>query len=121
MAEIHHFMFYRINFTKERHCPSPSKMRQRERLVESLHNKRLDYDRYGFREKLKRVESKRRYYKRVRNDAPFASMLPKDINDYVDCLRAATKKCATVHQLSFECPKEKVSKSAKETNENSNF
>jgi hypothetical protein len=103
MAEIHHFMFYRIAYTQERHCPTPTKIRKREQLVESLHNQRLEYDRIGFKEKLKRIESKRRYYKRVRDDAPYVSRLPKNINSYVDSLRAATKKRATLHELSFGC------------------
>ena len=99
MAEIHHFMFYRIVYTQERHCPTPTRMRRREQLVESLHNQRLEYDRIGFKEKLKRIESKRRYYKRVREDAPYASRLPKDINDYVDCLRATAKKRAKIEDF----------------------
>ena len=110
MAEIHHFMVYRIVYTQERHCPRPSRMRMRERWVEKLHNLRLEYDRIGFEENLKRIESKRRYYKRVRQDAPYASKIPKDINDYLDCLRARSKKRATVHELSFGCFKNQLSK-----------
>ena len=110
MAEIHHFMVYRIIHTRERHCPRPSRMRMRERWVEELHNLRLEYDRIGFEENLKRIESKRRYYKRVRQDAPYASKIPKDINDYLDCLRARSKKRAKIYQLSFGCFKNQLSK-----------
>ena len=110
MTEIHDFIIHRIIRTRERHCPMPWRMSKGQKIIQSLHNQRLRYDRIGFEENLKRLETKRRYYKRVREDAPYASRLPKDINNYVDCLRAATKKCATVHQLSFERSKEKVSK-----------
>ena len=91
MTELHLFMVYRIIHTRERHCPTPSKMRMRERWVEKLHNLRLEYDRIGFEENLKRIESKRRYYKRVRHDAPYASKIPKEINGYLDCLRVRSK------------------------------
>ena len=110
MTEIHDFIIHRIIRTRERHCPMPWRMSKGQKIIQSLHNQRLRYDRIGFEENLKRLETKRRYYKRVREDAPYASRLPKDINNYVDCLRAATEKCATVHQLSFERSKEKVSK-----------
>ena len=85
-------------------------MRMRERWVEKLHNLRLEYDRIGFEENLKRIESKRRYYKRVRQDAPYASKIPKDINNYLDCLRARSKKRAKIYQLSFGCFKNQLSK-----------
>ena len=99
MAEIYHFMTYRIAHTRERHCPTPWKMRRRQRLVERLHNLRLAYDRIGFAGTLKRVESKRRYYKRVRQNAPYASKIPKEINGYVDSLRSCSRVCAKVYQL----------------------
>jgi hypothetical protein len=102
MAKIHDFIIHRIIRTRERHCPMPWRMSKGQKIIQSLHNQRLRYDRIGFEKNLKRLETKHRYYKRVREDAPFASRLPKEINDYVDCLRAATKKCATVHEMSVE-------------------
>ena len=67
--------------------------------MERLHNLRLEYDRIGFAGTLKRVESKRRYYKRVRQNAPYASKIPKEINCYVDSLRSCSKKRGKLHDL----------------------
>jgi hypothetical protein len=110
MTEIHDFIIHRIIRTRERHCPMPWRMSKGQKIIQSLHNQRLRYDRIGFEKNLKRLETKRRYYKRVREDAPYASRLPKNINSYVDSLRAATKKRATLHELSFGFSKSQLSK-----------
>ena len=87
MAKIHDFIIHRIIRTRERHCPMPWRMSKGQKIIQSLHNQRLRYDRIGFEQNLKRVEAKRRYYKRIRKDAPLVSRVPKDINLKLDLLR----------------------------------
>ena len=87
MAEIRDFIVYRIIHTRERHCPMPWRMSKGQKIIQSLHNQRLRYDRIGFEKNLKRIETKRRYYKRIRKDAPLVSRVPKDINLKLDLLR----------------------------------
>ena len=82
----------------------------REHPLDQADDREKGENRIGFEENLKRIESKRRYYKRVRQDAPYASIIPKDINDYLDCLRARSKKRAKIYQLSFGCFKNQLSK-----------
>ena len=87
MADMRPFMVYRIIRTRERHCSVPWRMSKRQKIIQSLHNLRLRYDIVGFENGLKRIRTKRRYYKRVRKDAPMASRMPKDINLKLDLLR----------------------------------
>ena len=73
--------------------PSHTKPQQ---IIDGLHNLRLRYDRFGAG--LKHLKTKRRYYKRVIDDAPYASRLPIKINGRIDWLRKIGKP-ADVIQL----------------------
>ena len=113
MAEIRNFIVYRIIHTRERHCPMPWRMSKGQKIIQSLHNQRLRYDKIGFEKNLKRMESKRRYYKRVRHDAPYASKIPKEINGYLDCLRRRSRKRAKIYQLPNKGPKDRLTENTK--------
>jgi hypothetical protein len=76
-------------------------MSKRQKIVQSLHNQRLRYDRIGFEQNLKCLEAKRRYYKRVRKDAPLVSRVPTDISLKVDLLREVGEPAEVVHFLSL--------------------
>ena len=102
MTEIHDFIIHRIIRTRERHCPMPWRMSKGQKIIQSLHNQRLRYDRIGFEQNLKRVEAKRRYYKRIRKDAPLVSRVPKDINLKLDLLREVSEPAEVVDLLSVE-------------------
>jgi hypothetical protein len=102
MAKIHDFIIHRIIRTRERHCPMPWRMSKGQKIIQSLHNQRLRYDRIGFEKNLQRIETKRRYYKRVRKDAPLVSRVPKDINLKLDLLREVSEPAEVVDLLSVE-------------------
>ena len=76
--------------------PSPQRPQE---IIDSLHDLRLRYDRLGIR--FKRVHTKRRYYKRVRDDAPYASRLPIKINGRVDWLRRIVKPAAVIDLAAY--------------------
>jgi hypothetical protein len=75
-------------------------MSKGQKIIQSLHNQRLRYDRIGFEKNLKSLENKRRYYKRVRKDAPLVSRVPKDINLKLDLLRDVGEPAEVVGFLS---------------------
>ena len=85
--KIIHFVRYYVMRTQMRNAPDRPSHIKPQQIIDDLHNLRLRYDRLGFEMGLKRVHAKRRYYKRVRDDAPFASRLPIKINGRVDWLR----------------------------------
>ena len=83
--KVVHFIRYYLKHVGIRHAPDRPSHVKPEEIIDSLHNLRIDYDRWGLG--LKRIDTKLRYYKRVRDDAPFASKLPNTINCRVDWLR----------------------------------
>ena len=77
----------RVHFRKAPGRPSHVKAKE---IIDNLHNLRLRYERLSL--SLKRVETKRSYYKEVRDEVDHdliihASRLPLKINGRVDWLR----------------------------------
>ena len=93
-GNIYHFVSYYQDFCGERIVLERPDLNKPEVIIDELHNLRFHYDRQGLC--LKRIDTKRRYYKRVRVDAPFASELPKRINDQVDALRKVGKPATVI-------------------------
>ena len=87
-GNLYHFVSHYIDFMDMR-LTRTQPVNEPQVIIDGLHNLRFRYDRQGLF--LKRIDTKRRYYKRVRVDAPFASELPKRINDQVDALRKVGK------------------------------
>ena len=87
MSNVYHFMTLRMQKTRKRKIVKEHKYPHNRYAVDELHNLRYEYDFWGFYLQLKRNETKRRYYKRVRADAPKASKIPKEINTLVDSIR----------------------------------
>ena len=76
-GNIYHFVSYYIDLAGTRIVLEDPDLSKPELIIDELHNLRFHYDRQGLW--LKRIDTKRRYYKRVRHDAPFASELPKKL------------------------------------------
>ena len=93
-GNIYHFVSYYQDFCRGRIFTELPDLSKPEVIINELHNLRLHYDRQGWW--LKRIDTKRRYYKRVRHDAPFASELPKKINGWVDSLRKVGKPAKVI-------------------------
>jgi hypothetical protein len=85
---INFFRYYLVR-TQFRNSPDRPSHTKPQQIIDDLHNLRLRYDRIG--KGLKRLKTKRRYYKRVRDDAPYASRLPIKINGRIDWLRKIGK------------------------------
>ena len=83
--KIINFFRYYIVRTEFRNSPDRPSHTKPQQIIDDLHNLRLRYDRIGVG--LQRLKTKRRYYKRVRDDAPYASRLPIKINGRIDWLR----------------------------------
>ena len=91
MSNLIHFVKYYVTNVQMRNDPDRTDLTTRnwstdKHVTEDLHNLRLRYDTWGYRAELRRIDTKRRYYKRVRADAPFASEIPRMINIRVDLL-----------------------------------
>ena len=78
MSNVYHFMTLRMQKTRKRKIVKEHKYPHNRYAVDELHNLRYEYDFWGFYLQLKRNEKKRRYYKRLRADAPKASKIPKN-------------------------------------------
>ncbi|MFL2529719.1 MAG: hypothetical protein ACJ0Q6_08585 [Candidatus Azotimanducaceae bacterium] len=65
-GNIYHFVSHYIDFAGMRMIPTQP-VNKPQVIIDELHNLRLDYDRQGLW--LKRIDTRRRYYKRVRPDA----------------------------------------------------
>ena len=87
-GNIYHFVSHYLDFAGIRMIPTQA-VSKPQMIIDELHNLRFHYDRQGWW--LKRIDTRRRYYKRVRHDAPFASELPKKINSRIDQLRRVGK------------------------------
>lgn len=83
--KIIHFVRRYIYRRGMRYSPDRSDQTLAQEVIEDLHNLRVRYDKLGLH--LKRLDTKRRYYKRVRHDARFASELLEKINSQIDWLR----------------------------------
>ena len=93
-GNIYHFVSYYQDFCGDRIFLERPDLSKPEVIIDELHNLRLHYDRQGLF--LKRIDTKRRYYKRVRADARFASSLPRKINGWVDALRKVGKPAQVI-------------------------
>ena len=111
MSNIRHFIQYRIKHVKVRSIIKRYKYPRDRYAVDDLHNLRWQYDWLGYVKRLKRVDTRRRYYKRVRADAPFASEIPKAINGLVNRIRK-TREPAIVLDYSYGKQKLKQRESA---------
>ena len=100
MSNVRHFIQYRIKHVKERSIIKRYKYPRDRYAVDDLRNLRWQYDWWGYVKGLKRVDTRRRYYKRVRADAPFASEIPKAINDLINRVRK-TREPATVLDFAY--------------------
>ena len=87
-GNIYHFVSHYLDFAGIRMIPTQA-VSKPQVIIDEQHNLRFHYDRQGWW--LKRIDTRRRYYKRVRVDAPFASELPKKINSRIDQLRRTGK------------------------------
>ena len=100
---INFVLFYamRVHFRKAPGRPSHLKPKE---IIDNLHNIRLRYERLSL--SLKRVETKRSYYKLVRGEAPndseiHASRLPLKINGRVDWLRKVGQPAQVISMEDF--------------------
>ena len=91
---IEFYLSYYIDLAGTRIVLEDPDLSKPELIIDELHNLRFHYERQGLW--LKRIDTKRRYYKRVRHDAPFASELPKKINGWVDSLRKVGKPAKVI-------------------------
>tara|TARA_Y100001978_G_C23394837_1_gene291759 strand:- start:194 stop:472 length:279 start_codon:yes stop_codon:yes gene_type:complete len=80
-------MTLRMQKTRKREIVKEHEYPHNRYAVDELHNLRYENDFWGYYLQLKRNETKRRYYKRVRADAPEASKIPKEINTLVDRIK----------------------------------
>jgi len=102
--KIINFVLYyamRVHFRKAPGRPSHLKTKE---IIDNLHNLRLRYERLSL--SLKRVETKRGYYKRVRDEAPHdskihASRLPITINGRVDWLRKVGRPARVINMRDY--------------------
>ena len=99
MSNVYHFMTFRVKRTQMRKIAKEDNKIAYRSVVDYLHNLRYQYDWWGFWMVFRRSETRRRYYKRVRADAPKASILPKEINSIVDLIRQ-TRQPAVVLDFS---------------------
>ena len=102
---INFFRYYLLR-TDFRNSPDPTSHTKPQQIIDDLHNLRLRYDRIG--SGLKRLKTKRRYYKRVRDDAPFASELPIKIKERLDRLRKIGKPGKIINLMAYRAEKEQV-------------
>ena len=72
--KIIHFASYYVIRVAMRNAPDRPSHTESKQIIDDLHNLTLLYDCLGL--DLKRTNTKRRYYKRLRNGAPYASRLP---------------------------------------------
>ena len=100
MSNIKHFIRLRLKHVKERRVIKRYKYPRDRYAIDELHDLRWEYDWWAYYKGLKRIDTRRRYYKRVRADAPFASEIPKAINDLVNRIRK-TREPAIVLDFSY--------------------
>ena len=100
---IKFFRYYvmRVHFGKASSRPCHLKPAE---IIDSLHNIRLRYER--LRLSLKRVETKRSYYKEVRGEASndskiHASRLPLKINGHVDWPRKVGRPARVINMTDY--------------------
>jgi len=91
----------RVHFRKAPGRPSHVKPKE---IIDNLHDLRLRYERLSL--SLKFVETKRSYYKQVRDEAPndskiHASRLPLKINGRVDWLRKIGKPAKIIKMTDY--------------------
>lgn len=102
--KIINFLRHYVLCVPLRDAPDRPNSKRPQEIIDSLHDLRLRYDRLGMH--LKRVHTKRRYYKRVRDDAPYASRLPIKINGRVDLLRKVVIPGGVVDLATYHADRE---------------